>query len=84
MQYKHALQVYNDSPVVTDSVYAATGTVGLTMHFHGNVASASILKSSGCSHSLMSAAYARQVSITMEPPQEVLCYLVLCTQIFRA
>ena len=42
------------------------------MHFHGTVANdpASILLDSGCGHSVMSAAYARQVGIIGELPQQ--------------
>lgn len=69
---QHASQVYFDAPVVTDSVCAAIGTLGLTTYFHGTVptAPASIWLDSGCSHSWMSAAYARRVGVTVKPPQQ--------------
>ena len=65
---KHAVQVYYDSPVVTDSVCAVVGSLGLTMQFEGTVsgAPASVLMDSCCTNSLMSAAYARRMGITVE------------------
>ena len=71
---KPALQVYYHSPVVTDSVCASIGTLGLTLQFHGTVSGVpvSILLDSGCSHTLMSAAYARRVGIAVEPVGEAL------------
>ena len=65
---KHAVQVYYDSPVVTESACPVIGSLGLTMHFHGTVSNApvSLLFDSGCSHTLMSASYARRVGITLD------------------
>ena len=34
---KHAVQVYYDSPVATDSVCAVIGSLGLTMQFQGSI-----------------------------------------------
>ncbi len=66
---KHAVQVYYVSPVVTDSVCAAIGALGLTMHFEASVSGApvAVLMDSCCTNTLMSALYARRMGITVEP-----------------
>ena len=66
---KLAVQVYYVSPVATDSVCAVVGAMGLTMQFHGTVSNAPVVLSmdSMCSHTLMSANYARGMRIHVEP-----------------
>ena len=64
--------MYCDSPVVTDSVCAVFGSLGLTMQFHGTVSNAPVVLSmdSQCSHTLMSASYARRMKIHLEQSEE--------------
>ena len=65
---KHAVQVYYDSPVATDSICAVIGSLGLTMQFQGSISGVptSLLMDSCCTNTLMSAAYARWMGISVE------------------
>ena len=65
---KHAVQVYYDSPVATDSVCAVIGSLGLTMQFQGSISGVptSLLMDSCCTNTLISAAYARRMGISVE------------------
>ena len=75
---KHAVQVYYVSPVVTDSVCAVVGAMGLTMQFHGTVSHAPMVLSmdSMCSHTLISATYARRMKMHIEEMWGLLCKLL--------
>ena len=64
-----ALQVYFDPVHVLDSVCNVVGPSGLTMHFQGTVsnAPANVFLDSCCSHTLMTASYARRLGFTVPP-----------------
>ena len=72
---KHVVQVLYDSHVMTDSVCAVIGSLGLTMHFQGSMSGVptSLLMDSCCTNTLMSrsAAYARRVDSTGGSPLQV-------------
>ena len=83
---KHAVQVYYISRVVTDSVCAVVGSLGLTMQFYGTVSNAPVVLSmdSQCSHTLMSASYARRMKIHVDhgvesPLQVAVANGMVCT-----
>ena len=59
-------------PVVTDSVCAVVGSLGLTMQFYGTVSKAPVILSmhSQCSHTLMSASYVRRMNTHVEQDGE--------------
>ena len=61
------VQVYYDPVHVVDSVCNVVGPSGLTMHFQGSVsnAAANVFLDSCCSHTLMSASYARRMGFTV-------------------
>ena len=63
------VQVYYDPVNVVDSVCNVVGPSGLTMHFQGTVsnAAANVLLDSCCSHTLMSASFARRMGLTVTP-----------------
>ena len=65
---KHPVQVYHVSPVVTDSVCTVAGATGLTMQFRGTMSNAPVVLSMDpiCSHTLMSASYARRMKLRVE------------------
>ena len=67
--HKRPIQVYYVSPVPTCSLCAVVGASGLTFHFYGTVSNAPVILSmdSMCSHTLMSASYARHMKIAVEP-----------------
>ena len=65
---KHPVQVYYVSPVVT-SLCAVVGATGHNMQFHGTVSNAPVVTSIDytCSHTLISASYARRMKLRVEP-----------------
>ena len=65
---KHAAEVFYLAPVAVRSLCASLGSLGVTMQFAGSVsgAPASCLLDSGCTNTLMSAAYARRMNIAVE------------------
>ena len=69
---KSASQVYYDSPVVTASACAVVASLGLTMQFYDTVLQAPVVLSinSQCSHTLMSASYARRMKLHVEQSGE--------------
>ena len=80
--------MYYDKPVVSDSVCAVIGSLGLTMQFRASVsnAPASVLMDSCCTNTLMSASYARQMEFTVQatvgtPLQVAVANAAVCSSI---